>query len=644
MIETLAGPGAGEVEDLSASAVLSAIRAQRVDEERAAAAQLVLAAQWADLHPPESIHDAAAFTVPGCEHEEPIAGEGAPLVAEFCVAELGTVLGVSTTAAKKLVGHALELRHRLPRLWAQVQCGRVPAWRARAVAEVTIHSTPALTVEAAGFVDAQVAAVAGRIGQAQLDRLVAETIKRFDLAAPDRAADPEDGHLYVDPRHVSVDTQDVHFAGTMRMEAELDIADMLDLERRVAHDAATQAALGSTESLQVRRAKALGNLARTQTALDLHTQGAAGARDADDLPAAREVVLHAHFDASLDDLTTVFGPTGRMEEGQRLVLLDQVRDWCADSRTKVTIKPVIDLNADLSTPAYEVPDRIREQVILRDVTCVFPWCTRPARGCDIDHVDEYDHHADADGATTTRSHAERQPRRPLPVPPPPQDPHRLALPDGRARRASSGPHRTDTVTDATATARPRLDQPSHPIRPASRDHADDDPAPHPATLRWRGHRHVHGPSGRRDTAAGLAAHVSASTALRWRDGRGEAVRERRLRAGTVLLGAAAGHPGHRHPGRSIVPPGRRVLTCCHRQGLPACASPTAARGPRRTAVTARTRRILQLCVVGLGVLLLSSTHLVSRRRDPAEPRCRWPACGWGWLRSSRCDGTKGAAS
>ena len=123
MIETLAGPGAGEVEDLTASRPAASIRAQRVDEERAAADQLVLAAQWADLHPPESIHDAAAFTVPGCEHEEPIAGEGAPLVAEFCVAELGTVLGVSTTAAKKLVGHALELRHRLPRLWAQVQAG-----------------------------------------------------------------------------------------------------------------------------------------------------------------------------------------------------------------------------------------------------------------------------------------------------------------------------------------------------------------------------------------------------------------------------------------------------------------------------------------------------------------------------------------
>ena len=86
-----------------------------------------------------------------------------------------------------------------------------------------------------------------------------------------------------------------------------------------------------------------------------------------------------------------------MEEGQRLVLLDQVKDWCGDSRTKVTVKPVIDLNADLSTSAYEVPDRIREQVILRDRTCVFPWCTRPARGCDIDHVIAHDHDAEAEG-------------------------------------------------------------------------------------------------------------------------------------------------------------------------------------------------------------------------------------------------------
>ena len=128
-----------------------------------------------------------------------------------------------------------------------------------------------------GFVDAQVAAVAGRLGAAQLDRLVAETIKRYDLADVDPTADPEDGYLHVDPRHVSVDTNDVHFAGTMRMEAELDIADVLDLDRASPTTPRPRPPSAPTEPLSVRRAKALGDLARTQTALDLHAHGAAGA-------------------------------------------------------------------------------------------------------------------------------------------------------------------------------------------------------------------------------------------------------------------------------------------------------------------------------------------------------------------------------
>jgi hypothetical protein len=422
MIEMLeVGPEAG-ADALGPTALLASIRSARSAEDAAAAEQLDLAARWADLHPPESIHSAASFTVPGCEHEEPIAGPGTPLVAEFCVAELGTVLGITSVSAKKLIGHALELRHRLPRLWAQVHAGRVPAWRARAVAEATIHSTPALTVEAARFVDAQVAAVAGKIGPAQLDRLVAETIKRFDLAELDPAADPEDGYLHVDPRHVTIHDQDVHFAGTVRLEAEIDLADGLDLHQALAHGAAMQKALGSTASLDARRAKALGDLARTQTALDLHDSAggrAAGAsvggRVADesaggrvageeragvsrpDLPAARELVLHAHFDATLSGDTTVFSPTGRLEEGQRLLLLEQLKSWCADSRTKVTVKPVIDLNQEKSAPGYEIPDLIREHVALRDRTCVFPFCGRPARGCDVDHVTEYDHDAEAEG-------------------------------------------------------------------------------------------------------------------------------------------------------------------------------------------------------------------------------------------------------
>ncbi|NYE38933.1 hypothetical protein F4692_004088 [Nocardioides cavernae] len=414
MIDTLEWDAAEVDDDLSVAGLLASIRSARDLENAAAARRLDLAARWADLHPPESIHSAASFTVPGCEHEEPIAGPGTPLVAEFCVAELGAVLGISTTAAKRLVGHALELRHRLPRLHAAVQSGVVPAWRARSVAETTIHSSPPLTVEAAAFVDAQVAAVAGRIGPAQLDRLVAEAIKRYDLADADPSADPEDGWQHVDPRHATLNSEDVHYAGTMRFEAELDIADALDLDRALAHGAATMKALGSDASLDVRRSAALGELARTQAALDLAfsaggraacatDEGGRVAREEragvsrPDLPHAREVVLHAHFSASPTPDGPILDQNGRLEEGQRLVLLDQVKDWCTDTRTKVTIRPVIDLTTELTTPAYEPTTRIREAVIIRDRTCVFPWCTRSARRCDLDHVTPYD----AGGPTST---------------------------------------------------------------------------------------------------------------------------------------------------------------------------------------------------------------------------------------------------
>ena len=107
---------------------------------------------------------------------------------------------------------------------------------------------------------------------------------------------------------------------------------------------------------------------RTQTALDLAGAGA----DRQHQPAAREVVLHAHFDATLDDLA----PSSVRPAGWR-----RASGWSSSTRsrtgaptrgTRVTVKPVIDLNADLSTPAYEVPDRIREQVILRDTDVRVP--------------------------------------------------------------------------------------------------------------------------------------------------------------------------------------------------------------------------------------------------------------------------------
>jgi hypothetical protein len=420
---------AADTDAMSAAELLAAARDRRRAEDAAAAELLVIAAQWADLHPPESIHDAATFWTRGCEVEEQIAGDGCPLVAEFCFAELGAVLGMSTVAAKRLVGQALELRHRLPRLWSRVHAGGVPAWRARLVAEATIHAIPRLSREAAGWVDAQVAPFAATVGQAQLDRLVAEAIRRF--GPPVEPEDPDDPDpVLPDGRHVHIDTDQVHYGGTFRIEGELDIPDALDLDHALRRGADELKQLGCTDSLGARRAQALGHLARHQLALDLageqpgeassgpvverdepidDSAESAARRPADPaagsalvrprLPAARRLTLHVHLTASLGGGNggVAFEPTARLDERQRLVLLAQVKAWCADTHTDVRIQPVIDLAEEITTAGYAPTDRQRRQVELRDRTCVFPWCARPASGCDVDHVVPYDHAAAAEG-------------------------------------------------------------------------------------------------------------------------------------------------------------------------------------------------------------------------------------------------------
>ncbi len=98
------------------------------------------------------------------------------------------------------------------------------------------------------------------------------------------------------------------------------------------------------------------------------------------------MVLHAHLpaDALSDPDAAVF----LREAGGQLMSAEQIRAWCRTAG-RITVKPVIDLAAEQCTPGYAIPHRIREQVVLRDRTCVFPWCRRPADGCDLDHVIAY---------------------------------------------------------------------------------------------------------------------------------------------------------------------------------------------------------------------------------------------------------------
>jgi hypothetical protein len=384
----------GTTSTLDAAAVLAAARAAKAAENRAAADVLTQVVKWARLHEVTEVEDAATWWAGrGQDTGIPLAGEGAPLVSEFAVAELATALGLSAGSGRNLVAQALELAHRLPRLWARVQAGTLAPWRARRIAEETLT----LPLAGAAWVDAQVAPFAHKTGLAQTQRLVEEAIARF---APELAAERRD--RAAEGRYFTIEHDQVSFAGTSRVHGELDLADALDLEDAVAAGAQQLGDLGNTESLDVRRSLAVGILARGQQPLTYEpgADGGVEARSARTpttststgpaVGSTREVVLYVHL--SEDALRTHDPDTPVWVEnaGGQLLTAAQVASWCCrDDTTKVTVKPVVDLNTRQAVDGYEVPARIAEAVRLRDRTCVFPYCQRPARRCDLDHLDPY---------------------------------------------------------------------------------------------------------------------------------------------------------------------------------------------------------------------------------------------------------------
>ena len=185
------------------------------------------------------------------------AGEGAFMVEEYAVAELATALGLSEHAGRAYVGQAVELRERLPRCWAQVMAGALPAWKARRIAERTIP----LGAATADAVDASLAPFAGKLSVGRIDRAVDAAILRHepDLAAERDAAAAEKRGVWFEDR----------LDGTTDLTGLLDTPDACALDHALNTMATTLGELGDGDRRDVRRARALGVLADPQYALDL---------------------------------------------------------------------------------------------------------------------------------------------------------------------------------------------------------------------------------------------------------------------------------------------------------------------------------------------------------------------------------------
>ncbi|MCF6380014.1 HNH endonuclease [Nocardioides KLBMP 9356] len=369
--------------------------------------------EWAHAHPADAHADAAGWRgegipAPGSyaeamfgERAIPIAGTGAPLVAEFCIQELAAALDLSHEATLALVGDVLDLAHRLPRLWGLVRSGRVPVHLGREAARASRD----LDVDAAAHADRLLVWQPRRLNPHRVGVLVHEARLYSD---PDRALADHDSALA--SRKVDVRLgPDVGAPGTGEVFMVLDEADAIAFDHTVSTMAGAIGTLGHPGSLDVRRAHAVGLLADSQAALDL-LAGATSGPDSESACAAEDLAHEranpfrrpttAHDETPVGEVELVFHVSDRdllddpqgVARSPRLgpVLVGRLRSWLLAAGS-VTITPVVDLDPDAHPPVdqHDPPARMAAMVRHRDQTCVYPRCGQPAEACDLDHIGPY---------------------------------------------------------------------------------------------------------------------------------------------------------------------------------------------------------------------------------------------------------------
>jgi hypothetical protein len=402
--------------------------------QRAGAQLLVLAYEWAVAHPADRL-DPQQAGLPGRERATLIGGPGTPMVTEFAAAEFGARIGRTTHAGRKVMAAALDLKLRLPLLWARVQALQVRDSYAIHVAERTRD----LTAAEAGWVDAEVAEAAdGRIPWTHFEDLVTGKIA---AAAPAVAKEKERraaGAIFARAlkRRAGEETSGI---ATFMVRGPVPVIDALDhavttLAHRL-HDHLPEPTgpddTGPTmDQLRVQAVALLAapHLAAPHTAAP-HTaaphtaesgtgadDGGAAARVGGDSTEARadgpQVPVPDLGTLDLLDLLPAVslvvhvygGPREVTAEGNELDRIARVEGHGPVSETwlrevlgryaRFDVRPVLHPEHLAPVEAYEVPARHRRAVQLLAPTDTFPWGTTASTGptIQLDHVVPWDPH------------------------------------------------------------------------------------------------------------------------------------------------------------------------------------------------------------------------------------------------------------
>jgi len=309
---------------------------------------------------------------------------------EDLTSELAIAHRSSEGAARYLVNDIADLTQLLPSCWNKVISAEAPLWQARRVAQ----ACTGLDETACGTVDAIVAPGLGALGMPRLTRLTNAAVTAADPGRARLAAElganrcVRTGGDKLDPL-------------TGWVSARLDRADALYLDATVQLLADTMAAQGDTTTLDQRRARALGLLANPAAAVQL--VGIPTIRGLDPAPETEQdkqalITAARKLTPALTPRTQVYvhlfaGNLHNPDAIARLenigpLLISQIAAITAGTHIRLT--PAIHLNTNPpAVDSYEIPARIRDQVLLRDTHSIFPWSATESRRLDLDHTNPW---------------------------------------------------------------------------------------------------------------------------------------------------------------------------------------------------------------------------------------------------------------
>ena len=341
-------------------------------ERQAAADKAQLIAALCDVY--RATDGSANPALPGSEQLISVGADGTPVVSDFLVLEIGPLLGMSEASAGMLICDVLNLRHRHPLLWQAVGELKVEVWKARRIANDVARA--GLTLDAALAIDEKITPYLDKLPVGPLLRKLSRMIVKADEVLAEQRAKKARRERFVRIHH-DID-------GVSTVVARVATSDAIALDTALTLAASDAILTGRSEGVDELRSVAFGDLALAY----LNNPGPAVAPASSTanrrIPRVAEIVVHITRETLTD------GRGVARVEGVGPMLLDQVREVLGGC-SKIKIQPVIDLNDDPGVDTYEIPDRIRRHVTLRNPVEVFPFSSRNSARCDLDHTSPYRH-------------------------------------------------------------------------------------------------------------------------------------------------------------------------------------------------------------------------------------------------------------